>query len=128
MRERRPERLGWILGWIGGFIWVLILSIVFLIRGDVLQAAVGAVLTAAACVTTLVFAPWRHARIRYRRLMAPIYVLFFTAVAWGVWALGGLRQLGMSSPWALLALLPIMTPLWTVGTRRWDESDVQGVP
>jgi hypothetical protein len=124
MPERRHEKLGWTLGWIGGFVWVLILSVVFLIRGDVLQATLGAVLTAAACVAIIGLSPWRHPRTRYRGLMAPIYVLFFTAVAWGVWAVGDVRQLGINSPWALLALLPVMTPLWTVGSRRWEDSDV----
>ena len=33
MRERRQEKIGWVGGWLGGFVWVLLLSVMLLARG-----------------------------------------------------------------------------------------------
>ena len=123
MGERRQEQVGWIGGWLGGFVWGLILSILFFVQGKVMQAAIGLLITCIACAAIISLSPWRHPQIRYRRLMVPIYVLFLVAVAWGVWALGDLGQMGINSWWAVLILLPVLTPLWTVGNRCWNDGD-----
>jgi len=128
MAERRHERAGWILAWLGGFIWVLILSAVCFAQGKGLQAALGLVITCGAGAAIVSFSPWRHPRTTYRRLMAPIYVLFVAAVAWGAWTLGDLRQMGINGPWSGLLLLPIMIPLWSVGGRRWEDGGAQQQP
>lgn len=65
--------------------------------------------------------PRRHPEASYRRLMAPIYVLFFGAVAWGVWSLGDARQMGINTWWSLLLLVPLTLPLWIVGDRGWQD-------
>ena len=120
MNDRKREKIGWIVGWLGGFIWVLILSIIFFAQGKIMHSCLGLLVTCIAIVVILFFSPWRHPRVLYRRLMVPIYSLFFMAVAWGVWALGDIRVLGINSWWAILILLPILTPFWTVGNRRWE--------
>lgn len=123
MSERTQEKLGWVGGWLGGFIWVLILSIVFFVQGKTLQAGIGLLITCSACATILAFSPWRYPRTTYRLLMVPIYMLFFAAMGWGVWSFGDARQMGINSWWSLLLLLPITLPLWTVGNRRWENRD-----
>ncbi len=123
MRQRNQEKLGWIGGWLGGFIWVLILSLMFLAQGKALQAGIGLLITSSACAAIVVFSPWRYPRTTYRRLMLPIYLLFFVAVGWGVWSLGDPRQMGINSWWSLLILLPITLPLWTAGKRCWEDRD-----
>lgn len=123
MGDRKQEKFGWIGGWLGGFIWVLILSIMFFIQDKHVQAWIGMSITCGAFAVILFFSPWRYPHVKYRLLMAPIYVLFFVAIAWGVWTLGDLRQMGINSWWATLILLPILTPFWTVGKRRWDHHD-----
>jgi hypothetical protein len=121
VRERRQEKLGWAIGWSGGFIWVWILAVVFFVQGKALQAAIGLLIAIAAAGAIFFFSPWRHPRTRYRRLMAPIYGLFFAAVAWAAWSFDDPRQAGIGSWWSILLLLPVMMPLWTVGSRRWER-------
>ena len=123
MTVRRQEKTGWIGGWLGGFIWVLILSGVFIVQDKVVQASIGLLIACAAVTVILFFSPWRHPRVQYRLLMTPVYLMFFIAVAWGVWAWGDLQQTGFSSWWSSLILLPIFIPYWTVGHRRWDDHD-----
>ncbi len=123
MSDRRQEKIGWIGGWLGGFIWVLILAVVLLVQGKTLQAWIGLLITCGACTVVLFFSPWRYPRVLYRLLMTPIYILLFLAIAWGVWALGDLRQMGINSWWSALILLPILIPLWTVGKRQWESDD-----
>jgi len=125
MRERRQEQIGWVGGWLGGFVWVLLLSVSLLVRGETWPAVIGLLISAFACTAIGFFAPWRHPRTTYRRLLAPLYVLFFCAVGWGVWSFGGLRQIGIHSWWSLLLLMPIMLPLWMGGNRRWQDNDAQ---
>jgi len=123
MSDRRQEKIGWILGWSGGFVWVLILSIVFFVQGKILQGCIGVLITSGACVAILFFAPWRYPHARYRLLMAPIYTLLLLAIAWGVWAFGDPQKMGINSWWSALILLPVLIPFWTVGERRWDSDD-----
>jgi hypothetical protein len=123
MAGRRGEKLGWIGGWLGGFVWVLILAVVFLVQGRWLEAAVGLLLVAVACLTVVLSSPWRHPKTRYRVLMIPVYALFFLSVAWGVWATEDPRRMGFNSWWALLLVLPVLSPLWTAGSRRWEDGD-----
>ncbi len=55
--------------------------------------------------------------------MAKVVKLIAIALAWGVWAAGDLQQLGINSPWFAFILLPALTPLWTVGKRKWSDDD-----
>ena len=123
MSDRRQQKIGWIGGWLGGFIWVLILTIVFFVQGQTVQAWIGLIITCGACAIILLFSPWRFPRVQYRLLLVPIYTLLFLAIAWGVWALGDQLLMGTNSWWAVLMLLPILIPLWTIGERRWDDHD-----
>ena len=123
MRNRRQEKIGWVGGWFGGFIWVLILSVLFFFQGKTMHTAVGLLIAFVACVVIIIFAPWKHPQVQYRMLMIPIYLLVIVAVSWGVWALGGLRQMGINSWWGLLILLPALSPLLTLGNRCWNDGE-----
>ncbi|NIS82601.1 MAG: hypothetical protein GTO14_20915 [Anaerolineales bacterium] len=121
-KERNSEKRGWILGWFGGFLWVLILAIVRLARGDFLPALVGSALVMAAAAVILASSPWRHPTRHYWRLMLPIYLLLFLSVAWLVWSAGGASELGLNT-WSLFLLLPLLLPLYLAGKRRWIDGD-----
>jgi len=123
MTSRRGEKLGWTLGWCGGFVWVVILAIVAWVQGKTLHAAVGLAIAAAAVASIVALAPWRYPHASYRLLMIPIYVLFFGAVAWGIWALGSARQMGITGWWSAFLLLPLTLPLWVVGPKRWQDGE-----
>ncbi len=122
MSDRRQEKLGWIGGWLGGFVWVVILAVVFLAQGRWIAGATGLAIAGVGCAAVFLGAPWRHPGTAYRVLMVPVYVAFFGAVAWGVLALEDPRQMGIHGWWALLLLLPMLAPFWTAGNRRWDDS------
>ena len=123
MNDRRQEQIGWLGGWLGGFVWVLILSVVFFVQGKTIQAAVGLLICCAAVGAIVFLSPWRHPRAPYRMLMVPIYGLFLSAMAWGAWSFGGIRQMGFNSWWSVLILLPVLLPFWIVGRRRWEDHD-----
>lgn len=124
MRERRQEKLGWTGGWLGGFVWVLILALVMFAQGHWGRGVLGLFIAGAACTSILAASPWRYPKTQYRVLMAPIYLLLFAAVGWGVWAFGDPRRMGINSWWTLLVLAPTLTPLWVVGRRRWEDGEV----
>ncbi|MFZ1947999.1 MAG: hypothetical protein WAW06_10680 [bacterium] len=117
---RKGEKIGWIAGWIGSFLWLGILSIVWLAQGKLQAGLVGLVLVAVALGLTFALAPWRRPKTQYWRLMLPMYVLLIGAAAWAIRAMGGLKASGMS--WAFLFLLiPFLMPLATAGRRKWDS-------
>jgi len=121
MSDRKQQKLGWIIGWSGGFIWVVILSIVLIARGQLLGAGTGFLLACAAFSTIVLTSPWRNPRTTYRILMAPIYLVLLIALIWAMWAWGGPQEMGFSSWWSLSVLIPVLIPFWTVGNRRWDD-------
>jgi hypothetical protein len=121
MSERIQEKMGWIGGWSGGFIWVVILSAILLFKGQFVDALAGFIIAGVAGLAIYFTAPWRHPGTPYRTLMAPIYLLLFVAVGWGMVTFGGPENFGFTSWWSLAILFPALLPLWTVGIRRWDD-------
>lgn len=125
MLNRRGEKRGWVLGWSGGFLWVWVLSVVALARGELLQAATGVLIAMAASALIVWCAPWRHPATPYGLLMAPVYLFLAVAVTWGAWYAGGLRALGFANWGSLFLLLPLSLPFWMVGRRRWSDGGAQ---
>jgi hypothetical protein len=122
MKNRRGEKLGWILGWLGGFIWVAALSVLFLWQGHWWQGTSGALLTGAAMAAIFRFAPWCWPTQPYWKLMLAPYGLFALAVAWAIWAYGGLAASGLDI-WSLLWLLPLLMPLGTLSRQTWAAAE-----
>jgi uncharacterized membrane protein YhaH (DUF805 family) len=116
---RTGEKLGWTGGFVGSLLWVPILAVIALGRGDLVFGVVGLVIAAIGVTLVIGLAPWRRPRTPYRRLMVPIYLVLAVAAAWAVWRIG-LRDLGLSW-WSALTLLPTLLPLWLAGNRRWDD-------
>lgn len=117
---RRGEKIGWTAGWAGGFIWVLILSVVFIFQGKIVQGISGMVLVGSSIFMILLFAPWRFPNTHYWKLMLAPYGIFFLSIAWAIWSYGGLSKIGMTW-WNLLWLLPVLMPLGGLSKRNWSD-------
>jgi Na+-driven multidrug efflux pump len=122
MTDRKGEKIGWTAGWSGGFIWVVILSVMFFFQGKMIQCFTGLALCAAAFALIVLCAPWCHQTTAYWKLMIPIYALFFLTFGWAVWAFGGLEGSGLHW-WCLLWVLPALIPLGTLGRKTWSSDD-----
>jgi phosphatidylserine synthase len=123
MADRRGERIGWTGGWLGAFLWLAVLSVVFLFQGQWGRGCLGIILTGIAVAGILCLAPWRFPHMPYWKLMLPLYLIFLLSVAWAVWAYGGFASLELS-PWNLLWLIPLLTPFGSMSRRTWDQSEV----
>lgn len=65
MQNRKGEKIGWTAGWMGGFIWVAVLSAVFLFQGKFIQGLSGLVLVFIAGSSIFYFSPWRFPSTLY---------------------------------------------------------------
>jgi O-antigen ligase len=119
MKDRMGEKIGWTAGWIGGFIWVAILSTIFLFQGKTEQGLVGMALTAIAIITIVFFAPWRFSSTPYWKLMFAPYGIFLISIAWAIWSYGGLGAVDLTW-WDLLWLTPLLIPFGTLSKRKWE--------
>ena len=119
---RNSEKWGWTAGWLGGFAWVVSVAVILLVQGRVLECLLGLMLACVAVVLILAAAPWKHPNTPFWKLMLPLYVVLFGAVAWAVWAEGGLGEMGLGW-WSVGLLLPVLLPFATIGGRRWEELD-----
>jgi len=120
--KRKGEKIGWAAGWMGGVIWVIILSMIFLVQGRWLIAVLGLLIVVAAALAILLCAPWRYPNTPYWKLMLGPYAVFFISVAWAVWAYGGIYGLGLNW-WNFLWLLPVLIPFGTLSKRKWSDFD-----
>lgn len=118
MAGRRGEKIGWTVGWLGGFGWVLVLSVVFLVQGKSGPPLAGLALTAAAVASIVFFSPWRFPTTPYWKLMFFPFLMFFLSAFWVIWAYGGLQAIGLRW-WNLGWLLPPLLPVVSLGRRRW---------
>lgn len=124
MKNRIGEKIGWAAGWSGGFIWVIVISIVFLFQGKTEQAILGMSLVCAALFIIFYFSPWRFPSTYYWKLMLAPYVMFFLSIAWAIWSYGGLSTIELNF-WNLLWLLPMLTPFGVLSKRKWADSIIQ---
>lgn len=122
MDRRQGEKIGWVVGWYGGFLWVALLAILFLGQGKRMEGLTGLTLVVFAGLAIHVFAPWRHPKTLYWRLMIPPFVVLFGTVVWGVWAYGGLEANGLDG-WSFFLFLPLLLPFGSVGKKRWHEEE-----
>jgi hypothetical protein len=124
MDTRTGEKIGWTAGWIGGFVWVAVLSVVFLVQGRHEQGLAGSSLTGIAALVIYFGAPWRFPSTPYWKLMLAPYGIFYLTIAWAVWSYGGLESIALDW-WNLLWLLPLMMPFGILGGRTWAESGAE---
>lgn len=118
--NRKGEKIGWIGGWLGAFLWAVIMAVVFLAGGKPGAGGTGLVISLAGCLLVFLVTPWRFPRTRYWKLMLPLYLVMFLEVVWAISAFGGLKASGLNW-WNLLILLPILSPMATMGYRRWED-------
>jgi hypothetical protein len=118
MKARAGEKIGWLVGWAGGFLWILPLALLFLGRGQLVAGLAGLALAGLGYSAVVFFRPWRYPSARYWRLLLIPYVLMLAAVPWAIWGFGT-ESAGALSWWHGLLLLSVMSPLLTIGWRRW---------
>jgi len=124
MANRTGEKVGWTGGWLGGFIWVAILSVIFLVQGKTVMGLVGIALTLLAVITIVFLAPCRFPRTPYWKLMLGPYGVLFLTIVWAVWSYGGFSALGLNR-WNILLILPLLVPFGSVGRRKWMDGEAQ---
>jgi len=119
--NRRGEKLGWTWGWIGGFVWLLVLGILWVLNGQMLQGISAFAAFVVGCIVTVFCAPWRHPRTPYWKLLLPVYAVLFAAISLMLLLYpGAARQIGLNAG-NLFLLLPMLLPFVTLGRRRWEE-------
>lgn len=125
MTNRRGEKAGWIFGWLGGFLWVAVFAVIFLLQGRTVEGIVGLVIWTIAVFFVFVFAPWRHPVKPFWMLMLPLYLVLFASAAWAISSYGGLKNSGLTW-WNLFLFIPILIPLGIMGGRKWGDPDRSG--
>jgi hypothetical protein len=118
--NRKGEKIGWIGGWMGGFIWLGLLSVIWVFQGNFAIGIGGVVLFSVAIITIFATSPWRHPDTKYWKLMLPIYFLFFISISLAICQYDGLENFGLKWP-ALFWILPGFIPFATVGQRTWGN-------
>jgi len=117
--NRKGEKIGWIGGWLGGFIWLALLSVVWILQNQISNGIIGIVVFTVAIMAIIATAPWKHPNTKYWKLMLPIYFLFFISIALCIYLYGGLEGIGLK--WtALFWVIPCLIPFITTGSRTWD--------
>lgn len=120
MNERKSKKTGWLVGWSGSFLWLCLLSIVWLVQGKIVNGLLGISLFSIAIFLIVVLAPWKHPETKYWKLMSPIYAVLIVSVSLSIWFAGGLKNFGLSL-WSILWLMPCFLPLVTTGIRCWNK-------
>lgn len=101
MNKRKGEKLGWTLGFYGGFLWVVVFSIIFFWQKKIIEGALGMAIVIVAITVISLFSPWRMPNTKYWKLYLFPYTVFIISIGWAIWAFGGVRKLDLNW-WNLL--------------------------
>ena len=116
--SRKGEKIGWIGGWHGGFIWLGVLSVLWLFQNRIGEGIIGIAIFMVASIAIILTAPWKHPNTRYWKLMLPIYFLFCVSIAFYIYSYGGLEGTGLK--WtSFFWVIPCLIPFLTTGGRNW---------
>lgn len=125
LMKRRGEKFGWIGGWLGGFLWLGLLSAVWLLQNKISNGMIGIAVFVVSIILIIITAPWKHPDTKYWKLMLPIYLLLFCSIALSIFLYGGLESIGLK--WtAFFLVIPCFIPFVTTGNRTWNSSAIQG--
>jgi len=125
LMKRRGEKFGWIGGWLGGFLWLGLLSAVWLLKNKISNGMIGIAVFVVSIIVIIITAPWKHPNTKYWKLMLPIYLLLFCSIALSIYLYGGLESIGLK--WtAFFLVIPCFIPFVTTGNRTWNSSAIQG--
>ncbi len=116
--DRRGEKIGWTGGWIGSFIWVIALGVVWIFQGNLTDGIIASILFAFSIILVVKLSPWKHPKIKYWKLMVPIYTVFLIAAIFGVYVLNGFDDL--SKIQYGLWIFPCFTPIFILGNKKWN--------
>jgi hypothetical protein len=117
--NRKGEKIGWLGGWFGGFVWLVLLSAVWIFQNKIINGMLGIILFVVAVILVFTLAPWKHPNTKYWKLMLPIYSIFFVSVALCIYFYGGLKNVGLN--WfSLFWIIPCLIPFGTIGNRKWN--------
>ena len=122
--SRKGEKIGWICGWLGGFIWVGLLSVIWIFQNRSSQGILGIALFLIAIILIIALAPWRRPNTKYYKLMLPIYSLFLISIAVVIYLYSGLRN-GVLSWISFSWLIPSLLPFVIIGNRKWNSKTKQ---
>jgi len=118
--NRKGEKIGWIGGWFGGFVWLGLLSVVWIFQNKISNGIIGIMVFIVAILAIIVAAPWKHPNTKYWKLMLPIYLLFFISIFLCIYLYGGLDSIGLK--WtSFFWIVPCLIPLVTSGNRKWSS-------
>jgi hypothetical protein len=117
---RKGEKIGWIGGFFGGFIWIFLLSFVWLFRGKTIQGVCGIGIFLLAVFLIFALVPWKHPETKYWKLMVPLFTLFIASILLCVWVEGAHGEYGFNG-WSILYITPALIPVFTMGSRRWNS-------
>jgi len=129
MTGRRGERIGWIGGFAGGYLWVVVLSVVFIFQGKPAEGLSGICLVGLAIGCVVLLAPWHFPSTAYWKLMLIPYGIFGISIIWAVWAFGGVKTVVAAFTWwEFVWMVPLLLPFGIIGSkRRSDGAPCRGV-
>ena len=121
MTQRTGEKAGWIGGWTGSFLWIFILSVIWLFQGHRVNGFSGIVLSAVAMVVIFLAAPWRHPDTPCWKLMLPLYACLFLSAALAFIHYRPFMDQMNENPLSWLWMIVLVIPLGTMGKRKWND-------
>lgn len=120
--ERKGEKIGWIGGWIGSFLWLGVLSIVWIFSSKILYGIIGLCIFVTAIILIFMLEPSRNPKTQYWKLMLLIYLLLCGSLVYSIWMYGGLKAIGLR--WtSFFWIVPLLLPLFTMGTKTWENKE-----
>jgi len=121
MKHDRGPKLGWILGGIGSQIWLIIMAVIFFLKGAWLPALTGMFFFVVGVFYIFKFAPWKYENISIRKIYLGLFSIIFlsAAVMIFLWPFSG--PVKITRAYYLIYCFPGLIPVVTFGKKTWKD-------
>jgi len=114
-------KAGWTWGGFGALLWIPILSVMLLIKGNITGGILGLGFFVIGIFFLIVCAPWKYERLPFRRFYIGLVLIILVAalVLLAFWEEG--RYLDVKKAFYLVYFIPLLIPVFIFGRKTWTD-------
>jgi len=118
----KGQKAGWTLGGLGAIIWIPLLSVIFLFKGNYAGAILGAGFFILGVLYLIYFAPWKHPKTQFWKIyLGLLTIIILAAVVFLYLWYPKSEFSGTFNIFSIFWIFPLFLPIFLLGNKTWKD-------